>query len=129
MGKVVGILVYFFIFVIFFTFCPFIYTFPLEALIFTSPVTMSQAEVDQLKKQVDDLTALIKAANLGTGQTPSAPRYVYIPKKLRKFSGDRSEMEDWVHEAKSLLATMGYTGKDASDFLITHLEGAAKKEI
>ena len=90
---------------------------------------MSQDEVDKLKAQVAKLTDLVQQADIGKAATAQNPRYVYSAKKLRKYAGDTADLEDWLLEARNYLATTGYEGKDASDFLLTHLEGAARKEI
>ena len=62
---------------------------------------------------------------------PPDTKFVYAPRerKLRKFAGDESTTE-WIEEAKAGLALR----KDCSpeehlDFVVCHLEGAAKDEV
>ena len=65
----------------------------------------------------------------GAGAAHPPAKFVYAARKMSKFDGSRDKLDDWIQEAKSTIANMGLKGKDASEFLITHLEGEAKREV
>lgn len=83
-----------------------------------------------LKAQLDAMNVEPAApveAN-GAGALPPS-KFVYAARKMSKFDGNQDRLEDWVQEAKSVISNMGLTGKGASEFLISHLEGDAKREV
>ena len=98
---------------------------------------MTSAE--QLKTLTDKLAALeaqLNGASGGTtaaGGSGSSPEEVTVKvpreRKLRKFTGVRDDhlIEDWILDAKR--ATSSQSEADAVDFLLYHLEGAAKEEL
>lgn len=90
-------------------------------------------ELEDLKTQLAALVAKVNAGQPGGSGTQAAPqahaaKFVYAARKMSKFDGARDRLEDWLQEARSTISNMGLKDKDASEFLITHLEGAAKRE-
>ena len=65
----------------------------------------------------------------GSGGQPTIKVTVPRERKLRKYGGarDYKTLEDWVTDAKR--AVTGQSDADAVDFLVYHLEGAAKDEV
>ena len=93
---------------------------------------------DQLKTLTDKLAALEAQLNGGsgsaaTGGSGSSPGEVTVKvpreRKLRKFTGVRDDhlIEDWILDAKRAISSQSEA--DAVDFLLYHLEGAAKEEL
>ena len=94
---------------------------------------------DQLKELSEKLAALEQqlqgqtGAGTSAGASSSAPSQITVKvpreRKLRKFAGSRDDhaLEDWILDAER--ATAGHTDADAVDFLVYHLEGAAKEEV
>ena len=91
---------------------------------------------EQLKSLGEKLAAL--EAQLQDQAGASAPSTVSpsqitvkVPKerKLRKFAGSRDDhvIEEWILDAER--ATTGQSEAEAVDFLIYHLEGAAREEV
>ena len=82
----------------------------------------------QLQKELDDLK----------GKEPKQPEPVrqvmYVPRerKLKKFTGHPKTdldqtVEEFIIDARSAISNM--SSKDQTDFLLSHLEGAAKSEV
>ena len=93
---------------------------------------------DQLKTLAEKLAALEAQLNRGSGfaaaeGSGSSPGEVTVkvPRehKLRKFTGVRDDhlIEDWILDAKRAISFQSEA--DAVDFLLYHLEGAAKEEL
>lgn len=93
---------------------------------------------DQLKTLTDKLAALEAQLNGGSGSAAaggsgSSPGEVTVKvpreRKLRKFTGVRDDhlIEDWILDAKRAINSQSEA--DAVDFLLYHLEGAAKEEL
>ena len=78
--------------------------------------------------QEEELTVLrARMAVLEGGATRT--RVVYSNRKLAKYEGSADQLEDWEREARFLLESQGLTGKAAGEFLLSALDGAAKKEV
>lgn len=89
-----------------------------------------KAQVEALKTELDALKTKPEAGTSGGGaMAPQPPKFVYAARKMSKFDGSQDRLEDWIQEAKSVISNMGLTGKGASEFLISHLEGDAKREV
>ena len=85
-----------------------------------------KAQIDAIK--VNSGASTSSGGNLAQGPT-SISKFVYTARKMSKFDGQQSRLEDWVQEVKSTISNMGLTGSDASEFLVSHLEGGAKHEV
>ena len=87
----------------------------------------TQADMDALVQQLADLQAGLdkqeKDKDVG-----GAPRLVYTQRKIQKFEGDLSKYEGWKMEVKGALRNLG-KGTGVRDFFLSHLEGAARREI
>ena len=87
----------------------------------------TQADMDALVQQLADLQARLdkqeKDKDVG-----GAPRLVYTQRKIQKFEGDLSKYEGWKMEVKAALRNLG-KGTGVRDFFLSHLEGAARREI
>ena len=94
---------------------------------------------EQLKTRTEKLAAL-KAQLNGEGRPPlaaggagSCPGQVTIKvpreRRLRNFTEVRDDhlIEDWILDAKRAISSQSKA--DAVDFLLYHLEGAAKEEL
>jgi len=94
---------------------------------------------EQLKTLTETLAALEVQLNgdsgpsSATGGSGSSPGQVTVKvpreRKLRKFTGVRDDhlIEDWILDAKRAISSQSEA--DAVDFLLCHLEGAAKEEL
>jgi hypothetical protein len=83
-----------------------------------------KVEIDRLTKLTKDLEAQLTLA-----QANAKPKLVYAPRKLTKYAGDTSGLDDWITEYKAAITAQGLEGKEAADFLFAHLEGDARKEV
>lgn len=92
---------------------------------------------EQLQTLTEKLAALEAQMQPQSGASSSSssaspgPITVKVPRerKLRKFAGSRDDhlIEDWILDAER--ATTGQSDADAVDFLLYHLDGAAKEEV
>ena len=81
----------------------------------------SRAEVDRLTKLVEELQ------NKTTTFSPKVEVSIPPNRKLAKFDGVRTDVRDWVDDAKS--AIKGLKNDEQISFLKRHLEGDARREI
>jgi hypothetical protein len=84
-----------------------------------------EAQVEQLQAALEQLKQQVEAG----APAGHPPKFVYAARKMTKFDGSRDKLDDWIQEARSTISNMGLQGTDASEFLITHLESNAKKEV
>ena len=104
----------------------------LVLLVLTFSMTASQAEVDQLKTELQKLRSDY-AAHGSQGVSPAPPIYV-ASRKVERFK-DRPEksddltVEDWVADMKAHILARNYSGKAAAACIREHLAGKARLEI
>jgi hypothetical protein len=83
------------------------------------------------EEAIKALADKLKELETQLAQSQPGPITVKVPRdrKLRRFTGvrDDSLLEDWIVDAERSIA--GQTDADAVDFLMYHLDGAAKDEI
>lgn len=94
----------------------------------------TEEAVQALRDKLNQLEAqLSQVPQVGAGNTASqaGPITVKVPRerRLRKFAGSRDDhiIEDWIADAEQAIA--GQAESDAVDFLLYHLEGAARDEV
>ena len=93
----------------------------------------------QLKELSEKLAALElqlqgqTGASGSTGASNTVPNQITVKvpreRKLRKFAGSRDDhaLEEWIIDTDR--ATTGHSEADTVDFLMYHLEGAAREEV
>ena len=81
--------------------------------------------MEEVQEQLQNLQAQLEA----TKKTGTTAKFVYAVRKLSKFSDQLHGLDDWIQEARSTISNMGLAGEEASEFLVTHLEGNAKREV
>jgi hypothetical protein len=86
-----------------------------------------EAQVQQLQEALEALQQKVCEADAAHAHPPA--KFVYAARKMSKFDGARDKLDDWLQEARSTITNMGLIGQDASEFLITHLEGEAELEV
>ena len=86
----------------------------------------------QLQKELDDLKG--KSTGKKPEQSEPVRHIVYVPRerKLRKFTGHPKihldqTAEEFIIDARSAISSM--SPGDLTDFLLSHLKGAAKSEV
>ena len=84
----------------------------------------TEAEVEKLKQENAELED-----KLAQARELNKTKIVYAPRKLNKYEGDREQLDDWLAEASAAVAAQGLTGKNAADFIISHLDKEAKNEV
>ncbi|XP_071947621.1 uncharacterized protein [Antedon mediterranea] len=89
----------------------------------------SKASLRDVQRTVDELRAELEAtrrAAHGNGNTV----YVLPEKKMRHFVGAEGEcVESFVEDIKAAIKVRKLRGQNAADFVVSHLEGAARREI
>ncbi|KAK3745236.1 hypothetical protein QZH41_001846 [Actinostola sp. cb2023] len=87
-------------------------------------------QMGEISNRLKELETLL-AQQGGAQATPPNTIKVTVPRerKLQKYSGERDDkkLEDWIGDATR--AIDGKTDADAVDYLVYHLEGAAKDEV
>ena len=81
----------------------------------------TEAEVEKLKKEHAELED-----KLAEARELNKTKIVYAPRKLNKYEGDREQLDDWLGEVSAAVAAQGLTGKNAADFIISHLDKRQK---
>ena len=86
-----------------------------------------------MKNKLEALESKLSQQTTGGSSSSASPGQITVKvpreRKLTKFTGGRDDgvLEKWASDAKRRIA--GQTKADAIDFLLYHLEGAAKEEV
>ena len=86
----------------------------------------------ELKAQLAKLTEQVQQLKDGThSDTAQHRRYVVVPRerKIAKFSGKSTNVEDFVDDIRSVMVSQDMTNSERIEFINSHLEGAAKEEL
>ena len=94
--------------------------------------TDAGSETDKLKEELKDVKKHL-ALLIGRDR-PIEPKIVFTPRerKLRKYSGRKEgeiSVDEFIDEAELLCRTRPTSDEEKVDFLISHLEGAARDEL
>ena len=84
-------------------------------------------DLQEKVKALEDHLDQVKLAGDPTAAQKS--RVMYKQRKLFKFSGKRTELEDLIREARAAIKAQGLEDQEAVDFLLTCLNGVAKSEV
>ena len=79
-----------------------------------------EAENKQLKDDQDQLQQRLDAKQF--------IKVVPTSQKLRKYGGDSRDLNKWITECKRQISLQGLTGRNACDYILSHLEGHAEDE-
>jgi len=90
-------------------------------------------EVEALKKELDEVKKRL-ATVIAKDIKVVEPKVVFTPRerKLDKFSGQKDSgrsVEEFIDEVELLLRTRPTSNEEKVDFIISHLEGAAREEL
>jgi len=84
-----------------------------------------RAELEAMRQQMKDLLEKQEAA----AATPVTV-VVQRERRLRNFSGSGADpVNDWIEDARAMISAQGLTAREAADYLVSHLEGPARREI
>jgi transposase InsO family protein len=72
---------------------------------------------------------LLEAAQGEADREPQPVRVLYTHRKLEKYKGEPGGLDDWEREARAAIATQGLHGQQAAEFLLSNLDGSAKREV
>ena len=51
-------------------------------------------------------------------------------RRLRNFSGSGAEtVTEWIEDAHAVISAQDLTGKEAAEYLLSHLEGPGRREV
>jgi len=84
-----------------------------------------RAELEARRQQMKDLLEKQEAA----AATPVTV-VVQRERRLRSFSGSGADpVNDWIEDARAMISAQGLTAREVADYLVSHLEGPARREI
>ena len=83
---------------------------------------MAEAAIDELKKELEELKRTSQAALHPTISVKVPPE-----KKLRMYGGKTEHLKNWVEDCKGIVDSMD--DAEAAQYIIRHLEGAARDEV
>lgn len=84
-------------------------------------IAQLEAENEQLKDDQKQLQEQIDAKQV--------VKVVQSAQKLRKYSGDSTELARWIADCKRQISIQSLTGRTASEYILSHLEGHAEAEV
>lgn len=88
------------------------------------------AKLRAAQRRVEELTEELEAARGGGDNQPGTIYVLPKQKKLKTFSGtDEIPVTTFVEDAKAAVKVRKLVGHEAADFILSHLEGAARQEI
>lgn len=96
----------------------------------------TESQLKELSEKLAALEQQLQGQTGGSGSTGASntvPNQITVKvpreRKLRKFAGSRDDhaLEEWITDADR--ATTGHSDADTVDFLMYHLEGAAREEV
>ena len=99
-------------------------------------VTATESQLKELSEKLAALEQQLQGQTGGSGSTGASNTVPYqitvkVPRerKLQKFAGSRDDhaLEEWIIDTDR--ATTGHSETDTVDFLMYHLEGAAREEV
>ena len=92
---------------------------------------MDQEDIEEVRDELETMRQQLKNL-LEQKESASAPVTVVVQRerRLRNFSGSGAEtVTEWIEDAHAMISAQGLTGKEAADYLLSHLEGPARREV
>ena len=92
---------------------------------------MDQEDIEEVRDELETKRQQLKNL-LEQKENASAPVTVVVKRerRLRNFSGSEAEtVTEWIEDAHAMISVQVLTGKEAADYLLSHLEGPARQEV